>query len=103
MLAWKLFRKGGNPLHAATAHDTEGTPKAARWQAGDKRFLLKQGGKQAAVERAEIFQRAGFHFRRPVGIRDQGAAHGDQVELAALQAVEQFIDTGYGGAFRRSE
>ena len=47
---------------------------------------------------AQLVEAALEDLRRPLRVLEQGAADGDQVELVALQAVEEVVDAPDRGA-----
>src|SRR5690606_810426 len=63
-------------------------PSRRRWSRSDQLF---QG---LAAERQDVALAAVAHLHRPVRVDQQGAAHGHQVELLLVQALQQLLDAG---------
>jgi hypothetical protein len=40
-----------------------------------------------------------MHLHRPLRVLEQGAAHADQVEVAAVEAAQEFVQRGGLGGF----
>src|SRR5471032_192246 len=56
--------------------------------------LLHQGRQRLTTERQDVALTPLAHLHRPIRIHQQGTAHGDQVELVFIEALQQLFQAG---------